>query len=117
MKQKILKLIKNLEKFKSEDIITLTELSEDIVSKYIKELLAEGKICKIANYEYAYLPEIIEKADTKTEETSGIYKKPIYKIDLKKERIEDIKPEELFPQRMRSNFLMKQKIIIKLLNI
>ena len=47
MKQKILKLIKNLEKFKSEDIITLTELSEDIVSKYLEELLAEDKICKI----------------------------------------------------------------------
>ncbi len=109
MKQKILKLIKNLEKFKSEDIITLTELSEDIVSKYLEELLAEGKICKIANYEYAYLPEIIEKADTKPEETSGIYKKPIYKIDLKKERIEDIKPEELFPKKDEVKFFNETK--------
>ena len=109
MKQKILKLIKNLEKFKSEDIITLTELSEDIVNKYLEEQLAEDKICKIANYEYAYLPEIIEKADTKTGETSGIYKKPIYKIDLKKERIEDIKPEELFPKKDEVKFFNETK--------
>ena len=48
MKQKILKLIKNLEKFKSEDIVALTELNEKTVNNYINDLLSENKICKIS---------------------------------------------------------------------
>ena len=39
MKQKILKLITKLEKFKLEDIVALTELNEKTVNNYINNFL------------------------------------------------------------------------------
>ena len=95
MKQKILKLIKKLEKFKSEDIVALTELNEKIVNNYINDLLSENKICKISKNEYAFLPEIINKQKIKGERKKGLYKKPIYQINLRKEKLEDIKEFEI----------------------
>ena len=109
MKQKILKLIKKLEKFKSEDIVALTELNEKIVNNYINDLLSENKICKISKNEYAFLPEIINKQEIKGESKKGLYKKPIYQIDLRKEKLEDINPEELFPKKEEVKFFNNAK--------
>ena len=109
MKQKILKLIKKLEKFKLEDIVALTELNEKTVNNYINDLLSENKICKISKNEYAYLPEIINKQEIKGESKKGLYKKPIYQIDLRKEKLEDINPEELFPKKEEVKFFNNAK--------
>ena len=47
MKQKILKLIKKLEKFKLEDIVALTEIHEKKVNNYINNFLSKTNIIKI----------------------------------------------------------------------
>lgn len=109
MKQKILKLIKNLERFKIEDIITLTELDKDVVSKYINELLEENKISKISENIYAYVPEIhsiiqpqLKKADNKDH-------RYLYNIEINKDIITEISPKKLFSSSKELKIFNEQK--------
>ena len=56
MKQKILKLIKILNKFTIDDILSMDDFEEQKVSEILSELENSGIINKISKEEYIYFP-------------------------------------------------------------
>ena len=56
MKQKILKLIKILNKFTIDDILSMDDFEEKEVSEILSELENSGIISKITAEEYIYFP-------------------------------------------------------------
>ena len=56
MKQKILKLIKILNKFTIDDILSMDDFEEKEVSEILSELENSGIINKISKEEYIYFP-------------------------------------------------------------
>lgn len=69
MKQKILRLIKILNKFTIDDILSIDEFSEQEVLEILSELENSGIIDKISKEEYIYFPN--GKAESQT--TSRLY--------------------------------------------
>ena len=64
MKQKILKLIKILNKFTIDDILSMDDFEEQEVSEILSELENSGIISKITAEEYIYFPN--KKAEPQT---------------------------------------------------
>ena len=58
MKQKIKKLCKILNRFKIEEIISISEIEECEIEKILNELIEEKYIKQISLYEYVYIPKI-----------------------------------------------------------
>ena len=65
MKQKMLKLIKILNQFTIDDILTMSEFSENEAKKLITEFEDIDLIKKISEDEYLYIPEV-NKSPIKT---------------------------------------------------
>ena len=64
MKQKILKLIKILNKFTIDDILSMDDFEEQEVSEILSELENSGIINKISKEEYIYFPNGKAEAQT-----------------------------------------------------
>ncbi len=96
MKQKLLKLIKILNRFTIDDLITMSELEEADIRKLVQELLQDKVINHISKTEYAYIKPLTSISPIELLKENGKFypKTPKRKID-----ISEINIEEFFPRK------------------
>lgn len=97
IQSKLLKLAKNLNKFSFDDLLIMSEVSEDEVRGFIEDALSSNSIKQIQNEQYIFIKNIVQV-------------KPIKNIENKKEQAEVkiFKPtciaDLIDPQKQKSEY-------------
>ena len=91
MKQKLLKLIKILNRFTIDELIAMSEIEEADIKNLVQEFLQDKVINKISQTEYAYIKPLKSISPIELLKQNGKFypKTPKQKIDISEINIEE----------------------------
>lgn len=115
MKQQIKKLCKQLSRFTFDEIASILELPDNEIQSMLKELIEEKVISKLAENEFAYIPDIISNPQTEVlpQNRSAKNYKPSLCFDITTLLSDNKEAQKLFDNTTEYN----KRHIIKCLNL